>query len=154
MSNELQKVFVKPVLYAIVSKCRSLGYITYSLRAVYMQCGLHVGCLTLGHDMQISALRVHRRWDNSDSGIWIGIGINTYSSLMESESELNRLLIFQLDSESKLELTLSGIGIGSDHTPTNSILFFTSTTILVSFSNMESELESKTWFYAGIGIGI
>ena len=42
-----------------------------------------------------------QRWDNS--GIGIGIGTDLFSSLMESE--LNRLLIFQLESESELEST-------------------------------------------------
>ncbi len=48
-----------------------------------------------------------QRWDDSDSGIGIRI-----ASWLESESELNRLLNFQPESE--LESPLPGIGIGID----------------------------------------
>ncbi len=41
---------------------------------------------------------MYQRWDDSDSGIGIGIGIGTLSRWAESESELNRLLNFQLES--------------------------------------------------------
>ena len=52
-------------------------------------------------DFISTSVIIYQRWDNSDSGIGIGIGIDLFSSLMESESELNRLLIFQLESESE-----------------------------------------------------
>ena len=58
----------------------------------------------------------NQRWDDSDSGIGIGIGfgigIGTFSRW--AESELNRLLNFQLESGSELESHLPGVGIGID----------------------------------------
>ncbi len=57
---------------------------------------------------------INQRWDDSDSGIGIGIGIGTFSMWAESESELNRLLNFQLESVSELESPLPGIGFGID----------------------------------------
>ncbi len=53
-----------------------------------------------------------QRWDHSDSGIGIGIGIGIGTFSRWAESELNRLLNFQLESE--LESPLPGIGIGID----------------------------------------
>ncbi len=51
----------------------------------------------------------YQRWHNSNSEIVIGIGIDPFSSLMESEWESKRPFTFQLKSE--MESTLPGIRI-------------------------------------------